>query len=196
MENENDQYIHRLLERLDEIGDLELILLVNRLIDERTYLAETIQIDPLTGLYNRRILERVREPGTVIMCDIDNFKSVNDTFGHDTGDIVIKEVANIILHNVRYNDIVCRFGGDEYLVIISTNDRKTIEERINKICDEVRSTIKLPNLLVSLSVGVAFNDNEEEVNTLIEKADKALYQSKENGKNQVTYYEQQKVKKI
>ena len=120
MTNENDLYINTIKEKLKDINDPELVDLINRLINERTYLAETINIDPLTGLYNRRVLQNVRDIGAVIMCDIDYFKTVNDSFGHDTGDVVIKKVAQIIMNNVRIGDVVCRYGGDEYLIIFST----------------------------------------------------------------------------
>ena len=112
MDIEDDSYI----DRLQEIRKEEASLL-DRLIAEREYLANTIKIDPLTGLYNRRILPKVREIGTVIMCDIDNFKNVNDTFGHEIGDEAIKAVGHTILDNIRVGDVACRYGGDEFLLI-------------------------------------------------------------------------------
>jgi diguanylate cyclase (GGDEF)-like protein len=196
MINENDQYISVLKEKLKSVEDHELVDLVNRLIEERMYLSETINIDPLTGLYNRRVLENVREVGTLILCDIDNFKGVNDTFGHDVGDRVLKNVGKILMRNVRVGDIICRFGGDEFLIIFSTTNEDVVYNRLNKIRDEVRRIIKLDNFDVTLSIGVASNDNNYDVDTLFKMADKALYQSKGNGKNQVTYYNSEKVKKI
>ena len=196
MTNENDKYIEIIKTKLKDVEDTELVELVNRLINERTYLAETINIDPLTGLYNRRILQNVREAGTLVLCDIDNFKSVNDTFGHDVGDRVLKNVGKILMRNVRVGDIICRFGGDEFLIIFSTTNEDVVYNRLNKIRDEVRRIIKLDNFDVTLSIGVASNDNNYDVDTLFKMADKALYQSKGNGKNQVTYYNSEKVKKI
>ena len=196
MINENDQYISVLKEKLKSVEDNELVDLVNRLIEERMYLSETINIDPLTGLYNRRVLENVREVGTLILCDIDNFKGVNDTFGHDVGDRVLKNVGKILMRNVRVGDIVCRFGGDEFLIIFSTTNEDVVYNRLNKIRDEVRRIIKLDNFDVTLSIGVASNENNYDVDTLFKMADKALYQSKGNGKDQVTYYNSEKVKKI
>ena len=193
MANENDLYINRIEELLKDVDNQELVELVNRLINERTYLAETINIDPLTGLYNRRVLQNARDVGAVIMCDIDYFKTVNDSFGHDTGDIVIKKVAQIIMNNVRIGDIVCRYGGDEYLILFSTYNQDVVKNRIMKICDDVKRIIKLPDFQVTLSVGVSFAEQDEDIETMITKADKALYQSKENGKNQISYYEPEKV---
>ncbi len=192
MTNENDLYIETLKEKLKSVGDSELVELVNRLINERMYLAETVNIDPLTGLYNRRVLSNVREVGALIMCDIDDFKMVNDTFGHDTGDKVLKSVSQIIMRNVRVGDIVCRFGGDEFMIIFGTDKKDVVRNRMEKICSDVTRIIKLDDFDVTLSVGVAFNDNNFDVDTLFEMADKALYRSKGNGKNQITYYDNAK----
>ena len=196
MVNENDKYIEVIKNKLKNVEDTELVELVNRLINERTYLAETINIDPLTGLYNRRILQNVREAGTLVLCDIDNFKSVNDTFGHDIGDKVLKGVSKTLLRNVRVGDIVCRFGGDEFLIIFSTDNKEVVSKRMEKICSDVTRIVKLDNFDVTLSVGVAINDNEYDSETLFGMADEALYQSKGNGKNQITYFEKEKVKKL
>ena len=183
----DDSYIDRLRDvRKEETA------LVEKLIAERMHLADTIRIDPLTGLYNRRILPKVREVGTVIMCDIDNFKTINDTYGHDVGDEVIKSVATILLNSIRIGDVAVRFGGDEFLIIFTTNLHEVIEKRMNYVCDMVRNTVKLPNHDISLSVGVAYNDENEDLETMMKKADEALYYSKENGKNQITYYEKMK----
>ena len=190
MDSLDDSYIDRLRDVRREENAL-----VEKLIEERMHLADTIRIDPLTGLYNRRILPKVREVGTVIMCDIDNFKTINDTFGHDVGDEVIKSVATIFLNSIRIWDVAVRFGGDEFLIIFTTNLHEVIEKRMNDVCDMVRNTINLPNHNVSLSVGVTFNDNNEDLDTLMKKADEALYYSKENGKNQITYYEKLKTLK-
>ena len=192
MINENDLYIETLKEKLKSVDDSELVELVNRLINERMYLAETVNIDPLTGLYNRRVLSNVREVGALIMCDIDDFKMVNDTFGHDTGDKVLKSVSQIIMRNVRVGDIVCRFGGDEFMIIFGTDKKDVVKNRMEKMCSDVTRIIKLDDFDVTLSVGVAFNENNFDVESMFEMADKALYRSKENGKNQITYYDNAK----
>ena len=181
---EDDSYIYELIETRKKESSL-----VERLIQERMYLAKTIRIDPLTGLYNRRILPKVRDVGTVVMCDIDNFKTINDTYGHEVGDEVIKSVAALILDSVRIGDVAIRFGGDEFLMIFSNNlSKEIVENRLNGIRDKAREVIELPLHTITLSIGVAFNDDNEELNTLIENADKALYRSKENGKDKISYY--------
>ena len=190
MEINDDTYIDRLREVRKEEASL-----VDRLIEERLYLSDTIRIDPLTGLYNRRIMPKIREIGTVIMCDIDNFKTINDTFGHDVGDIAIKTVGHTILDNIRVGDVACRYGGDEFLIVFTTDIHEVIDKRMKKIAEDVKKALKLPFIDITLSVGIAFNEEKESLEELIKKADEALYSSKENGKNQITYYGQQKVYK-
>lgn len=185
---EKDNYVEIIKEKIALIDDEELSSLINKLIEERTYLNNIIKIDSLTGVYNRRILVSIRSLGTFIMCDIDNFKQINDTYGHETGDIVLKEISHIFISNIRINDIVCRLGGDEFLIIIYADDYDLINNRINKICDEVRNCLVIPNYEITLSVGIAFADILDTVNSLLNKSDTALYESKENGKNQITYY--------
>ena len=175
------------IERLKVIKEVEKELL-ERLITERIYLANTIKIDPLTGCYNRRILPKIREIGTVIMCDIDYFKTINDTFGHDVGDQVIKEVGHTILNNIRVGDVACRYGGDEFLIVFTTDKFDVIDARMKKIAEEINKGINLPSFNITLSVGIAFNESGEGIESLITKADSALYASKENGRNQITYY--------
>ena len=183
MNIEDDSYIDRLYEVRKEESSL-----VDRLVEERKYLADTVKIDPLTGLYNRRILSKIREIGTVIMCDIDYFKTINDTFGHDIGDEALKVVGSTILDNIRVGDVACRFGGDEFLIVFTTDKYEVIDNRMKKIVEDINKKIKLPDFSITLSIGVAFNEENEHLDSLMEKADIALYQSKNNGRNQISYY--------
>ena len=195
--SETDQLISRILEKLEKVEDKELVLLVKKLIDERNYLSEIANIDTLTGLNNRRILERIRECSGVVMCDIDDFKKVNDTYGHDIGDTVIKRVTEIIKENTRSKDYVCRFGGDEFFIGFVECPENIIDERIEKIKIEVSNDRLLTKLKdkVTISFGFVINYNLEDLDSLIKKADKALYESKKNGRNKITKYEQIKIKK-
>ncbi|MBP3840721.1 MAG: GGDEF domain-containing protein [Bacilli bacterium] len=195
--SETDQLISRILEKLEKVEDKELVLLVKKLIDERNYLSEIANIDTLTGLNNRRILERIRECSGVVMCDIDDFKKVNDTYGHDIGDTVIKRVTEIIKENTRSKDYVCRFGGDEFFIGFVECPENIIDERIEKIRREVSNDRLLTKLKdkVTISFGFVINYNLEDLDSLIKKADKALYESKKNGRNKITKYEQIKIKK-
>ena len=182
---EDDTYIDRLQDIRKEEDNL-----LDRLIAERKFLAENFKIDPLTGLYNKRILSKVRDFGTVIMFDVDDFKKVNDTFGHPGGDIALRAVGQAILNNIRVGDIGCRFGGDEFLIIFTTDIFEVIDARIKKIEMDANNLINIPGMHITLSVGVAFNEDKEKIDSMISKADAALYQSKNNGKNQTTYYKE------
>ena len=183
MNIENESYIDRLYKVRKEEDSL-----LDRLVEERMYLANTIKIDPLTGLYNRRIISKIRDVGTVIMCDIDYFKTVNDTYGHDIGDKVIQSVGQTILENIRVGDVGCRYGGDEFLIVFTTDRFDVIDSRIKKIVDNINEKVNIPDFDITLSVGIAFNENNEKIEELMKKADEALYFSKENGRNQITYY--------
>lgn len=188
-------YITRLIEKAKDIKDPELVELIDRLIRERNYLEDMASIDPLTGLYNRRILNRVRDCCAIAMCDIDDFKKINDNYGHDFGDSVIKSVSQIIKQNVRANDFVCRYGGDEFLIAFVNCPQDIVLERLEKIRRNVLEEVKLPNErhVISMSFGVVIVDEDGKIEELIKKADTALYESKEAGKNQITEYKKQKV---
>ncbi|MDF1882658.1 sensor domain-containing diguanylate cyclase [Sulfurimonas sp. SAG-AH-194-C21] len=151
-------------------------------------------IDSLTGLYNRRYIiseidkeiqkvERGTALFSLLMLDIDNFKSVNDCFGHNYGDIVLKKVSSKIEEFLRKSDVVSRWGGEEFLVLCST----TTKEEAFVIAEKVRCGIEQVEFKksnkVTVSIGIAeFNANLS-IDALIEKADKCLYEAKTSGKN-------------
>ena len=193
--NENDKYVEIIIDNIEQISNLELRKLILRLIEERNYLSTTIKIDPLTGLYNRRILNHIRNHDAAVMMDIDNFKKINDTFGHDVGDTVIQKIGQILKINTRISDYVCRMGGDEFLVVFTNCDKEIITARVDKILKQIENTIVLPNLTVTSSAGIAFNDNNSSIEETVKEADEALYESKNNEKNRVSIY-QRKIKKI
>ncbi len=150
-------------------------------------------IDPLTGLENRRFLEylssrlhiqKIRDL-YVLMIDIDDFKKVNDTFGHLVGDTVLKSIADSILKSVRTYDNVVRFGGEEIVVILHRiKERSALEiaQRIRKSVESLKFE-KYPSLKVTVSIGISpFKISLTET---IKNADKAMYKAKEEGKNKV-----------
>ncbi len=153
--------------------------------------------DPLTDLLNRgsydRILamhEEADAPFALILVDVDTFKQVNDTYGHEMGDRILKHVGNLLKTTFRSIDFACRIGGDEFAVIMveMTSDLAyTIEEKI----DFVNQMLLNPEgdmPPVSLSVGVAFTDRQNPSESLFKDADSALYRTKENGRNGITFY--------
>lgn len=158
--------------------------------------------DPLTRLWNRRggtdllntaLKESVQHDHTLGICiaDIDNFKQVNDQFGHRVGDQVLRKVASTIVASVRPQDIVCRYGGEEFLIIARDVNEKECRTIANRICAGIR---KLPiytretMVPATISVGVAVRNRGGPISTaqLIEIADQALYKSKRDGRNRVS----------
>ena len=161
-----------------------------RLIEERNYLRDIANIDPLTGLNNRNALSRIRDFTGIMMVDIDDFKSINDTYGHDKGDEVIQKIAHLIKATTRAKDCVCRFGGDEFIAVFVDCPHEVIRERAKKVGAMVSERVVLenPSRNVTTSIGYAFNNYNETFEQVMKHADIALYESKENGKNRVSEY--------
>ncbi|MDD5477353.1 MAG: diguanylate cyclase [Candidatus Omnitrophica bacterium] len=158
--------------------------------DEKDYFVDLAVRDGLTGLFNRRYfnelinveVNRVKRFPTalsLLMLDIDNFKNYNDTQGHQAGDELLKSAAKVFRNSVRAVDIVSRYGGEEFIIILPQADKKAaqiIAERLR-----VQVSLYLPT---TVSIGIAtLPDDASEVEQLIEKADNALYQAKKTGKN-------------
>jgi diguanylate cyclase (GGDEF)-like protein/PAS domain S-box-containing protein len=168
------------------------------LVDKLQYLSRT---DDLTGLLNRRALiekledeirraQRYKTKLAVLICDIDYFKEINDTNGHDTGDRILQIISNLFKESLRSIDIVGRYGGDEFLVILpetAMKGAKEIAERIRSTVEDVRLQRegKEP-IKTTVSLGVTeFNSDKENINDLIKRADNALYMAKGKGRNRV-----------
>jgi diguanylate cyclase (GGDEF)-like protein len=160
--------------------------------------------DPLTGVFNRRYLERrlVDEiamarrydlPLSILMMDIDRFKSINDTYGHLEGDLVLHRVAKLVAHTVREADIVARYGGEEILVIAPNTMINTAETLAERLRVEIQAASLLspdvqtdPPRKVTVSIGVAcFNHEMRGSRDLVNRADEALYRAKGGGRNRV-----------
>lgn len=145
--------------------------------------------DELTGLYNRRgydfLLENIDiETCALLLIDLDEFKSINDTYGHEIGDRILKEVSEILHSSFRNRDYICRFGGDEMAVIMVHVDpsmKPLIENKIVEVNNELQADDReLP--AISISVGVSFGREGISLETLFKNADDALYRVKENGR--------------
>jgi len=157
--------------------------------------------DPLTGLWNRgegtatleRELERMRREGhslAVAMIDLDHFKSINDTHGHAVGDSVLKEAAARMRGSVRPYDVVCRYGGEEFFVILPNNTRDqamSLAERIRLRLREAPAETEAGDVFVTASIGVAIGGagDEIDIDGLFAAADAALYRAKQCGRDQV-----------
>ncbi len=134
--------------------------------------------------------------GVSLMIDIDHFKSVNDTFGHLAGDAVISRVAKILYENTREHDIVCRFGGEEFVVFLHEEDTDsgfTIAERMRSaIAGDVIDFQGQP-VTVTVSIGGSLKERLEDVNLAIHQADQALYRAKSRGRNMTVFADEQDV---
>ena len=159
------------------------------------HLQRVAETDGLTGLLNRgtydRLLESCDIDSVLVLMDVDLFKDVNDTYGHEMGDKVLKRVAASIAENFRATDHACRIGGDEFAVIMTEThnvSRKTITAKIDLIAAELREEEgDMPG--ITLSAGAAFCREIPSHNVLYQAADEALYKSKHNGRNRLTFYE-------
>jgi len=183
----------------------ELLARVNRelkLQDLQTELKLLASTDPMTKLYNRRffttmsehsldLAKRDKKALSVIMIDIDKFKNVNDTYGHKVGDNVIIHLASIFILDQRKSDIVCRYGGEEFVFLLPNTTLDGTYQVAQKIRKDVESsTINLPSnkiLKYTISLGISQVDveNEENIELALKRADDALYRAKESGRNKV-----------
>jgi diguanylate cyclase (GGDEF)-like protein len=161
--------------------------------------------DPLTGLYNRRylteILDReirraVRSEQSlgILMLDLDHFKTFNDTYGHDAGDAVLRETASFLSKSIRVEDIVCRFGGEEFVVILPTADLNAAHARAERIRSKLRELTVLHQGqslgMITVSVGVAaLPQHGTSPQKLLDAADAALYRAKREGRDRVVVAE-------
>ena len=159
--------------------------------ETQKFIRHQTEHDALTGLFNRGAYEKLLHihetgdsPFALILVDVDIFKSVNDTYGHATGDAILKKVSNQLRTAFRSVDYVCRIGGDEFAIIMvqMTSDLSyTISDKITAVNESLTHPDDgLP--AVSLSVGVAFSDRDNPGDSIFKDADKALYETKENGK--------------
>jgi two-component system cell cycle response regulator len=160
---------------------------------------ERTMTDALSGMLNRYGLQRVlaheyaearryTRPLSCLMIDLDNFKTINDTFGHLAGDVALKQVAGILNEIVRRSDMVSRYGGDEFLVLLPETDLEGAEalaEKIRAAASSRKFGDGSPHFQVTLSIGAATLADDESGNDMIARADMALYTAKEQGRDRV-----------
>jgi diguanylate cyclase (GGDEF)-like protein len=175
---------------------------IRRMLREKQ-LFEQSHRDGLTGLYNHaymqmlldREIERSQRYGRVFslfMFDLDHFKNVNDMYGHQAGDEILKQVSEVVIQTMRQSDLVARYGGEEFLVILPETDSEgasVLAERLRRNISELMVSIVAEEISVTVSIGVlTCNDCGDHLDKhqIVEAADKAMYASKNGGRNQVT----------
>ena len=159
--------------------------------------------DPLTGVFNRRFLaesldkeisqaERENTPVSIIMMDVDFFKNFNDTYGHKCGDVVLQDLATFLTENSRQGDIVCRYGGEEFVILMpnaTLHDAYERAETWRRTIPPSSFNMTARSLSISFSAGVAsFPLHGASGEAILYAADHALYHSKNKGRNRVTLY--------
>jgi diguanylate cyclase (GGDEF)-like protein len=173
-------------------------------IQQSQKLEKLALIDELTQIFNRRaffkiakkILNRAKreqKPITLIMLDIDYFKQINDSYGHKTGDIVLKKFVEKIKQTIRENDLFARIGGEEFVILLYDVSEKNLDTIVKKILNEIRQMkIKLNKdtiqITVSLGIYTVKPDYDETIDQALINADKALYVAKKTGRNKAVYY--------
>jgi len=177
----------------------ELVALRTKELEAKTQeLGIIANQDPLTGLSNRRkfneILQREYNRFSrhdtkfcIIMIDIDYFKNVNDTCGHDTGDEVIVNFSNSIRENTRKTDEVARWGGEEFIILAVETDENNVMRLANKVRTKIKSYQHEKAGYITASIGVSCCHKDDTPESLIKRADDALYQAKNNGRDRIEY---------
>lgn len=174
---------------------------VHKLQTQLAQITDLATIDELTGLYNRRALfsrlveehsrvERYKENFSLMIIDIDDFKNVNDTYGHQVGDAILKNLASFLKGNLRTSDFVSRFGGEEFIAILPSTDMtkaKRVAEKLRhmlgkKVFEDKKGEVKIK---ITVSVGISQCTPGDNIDSLIKRADDALYLAKDNGKNAI-----------
>jgi diguanylate cyclase (GGDEF)-like protein len=180
-------------------------LLLSQLDQARVSLQQVAHYDPLTNLINRRgfnqiFAERLMEHSTngnmlaVMFLDIDHFKRINDSLGHDAGDELLKVIAERIRSATRVQDVVSRFGGDEFCILISLHNREEAGHLASRVMQKMKEPIVLAGrrMVMTTSIGISvFPADGETCDELLKHADLALYQSKGNGRNRLNFFSPQ-----
>jgi diguanylate cyclase (GGDEF)-like protein len=169
--------------------------------------------DPLTGLYNRRHFDtilrseiesvlRYDDSCSIVLADIDRFKSVNDQYGHDVGDLVLKNFSDILKHNIRTTDVICRIGGEEFAILCrrsGIDETKAVAEKLRETIENAEINTNSYTLKLTASFGIAtIPDEYTPINRdlFMKNADVSLYNSKEKGRNRVTHFSDLMNKKV
>ena len=208
-----DDFITKPFNKLELLARVKSLLRIKRLHDQlqekveqleqaKERLRELAVTDGLTGLYNHRYFkrfltqeilraERHKTPVSLVMLDIDYFKKYNDTHGHLAGDNVLRQVAKLMVQNIRSIDVAARYGGEEFAIVLPQADRKSarvVADKLKNLIEQhkFQNETTQPNGKLTVSMGIAtFPENASGLEELIKRADQRLYQAKALGRNRV-----------
>lgn len=194
MKDERVEWLEKENKRLQELVDI-LLREKAQVIQELQELRQMIDLDFLTGIYSRRgvchkieqaLKDAEGQQSALCFLDLDNFKAINDCFGHNYGDEVLKGVAIRIVESIGHQDVAGRFGGDEFLIFFKyVESREDAVSRARIICQKVREFSEGEKITASLGVA-CYPEDGKSLDELLEKADQSLYGSKYAGKNRVS----------
>lgn len=170
------------------------------LVEQFEEIKEASNRDHLTGLYNRRyfyktshdlyeVCKRAKTPIAVAMIDLDHFKTINDTYGHEAGDLVLREVADLLKDNSRRSDVVARYGGEEFVFLATNISKSAVPMFFKRLCRMIEGLeITYGNKTINLtsSIGVVMDEGEN-FEDMLKRADEYLYQAKDEGRNRVIF---------
>jgi diguanylate cyclase (GGDEF)-like protein len=196
LEEINAEMNRELLKSMKMAEDLEKAQAELQQVNRQLY--DRATKDPLTGLFNRRkmidLLEYERERSkrkktsySVIICDIDHFKKVNDSYGHDCGDLILQQVTEKVCEMIREQDQLARWGGEEFLLLLPETDEEgahTLSEKVRKSIEDDSFSCPSAKIAITMTFGIAVAEKEEDPDRCIKKADIALYNGKTGGRNQ------------
>ena len=183
--------VHREVEEAEER--------IRMLEAELQHMSELVREDQLTGTLNRRGLDDVFEresaradrrntPMCVALLDLDNFKKLNDTYGHLAGDNALRHLVRIVKDTLRSMDVIARFGGEEFVILLPETTVEAASQTMTRLQRELTKHFFLHDnekVLITFSAGVALRNPNEDQASLVKRADKAMYQAKQTGKNRV-----------
>ncbi|NYT65911.1 GGDEF domain-containing protein [Alcaligenaceae bacterium] len=195
---ETEQNIQKVKSWYFESSELKRVMLVgiNILHKSINKLKDDVQTDPLTGLCNRRGMElalslwkTVKTPFSAVTIDIDFFKRINDTYGHDVGDLVLQQLAQHMRDVSRADDVICRVGGEEFLMLLPKTNSQTAAQVAERLRSQVESSIFDYAGKITISIGVAnWPDSSNEISVVLKAADQMLYKAKRCGRNRVEVF--------
>jgi len=167
---------------------------LTKIIEKKERLQDEINKDPLTGVYRKKIADdrvekllKSKEFFGLSVVDIDNFKQINDTYGHIYGDTILKEFATLLKSHLTEDDLITRWGGEEFVLVFTNRTQDEIIEYCNNLCKIVANYTFSENRHITASFGLTVSGSSDTLSTILSRADKALYRAKGEGKNRVVF---------